>query len=118
LSSDERELAVRVGVSRPENVRVLLVGELPQPDDPMLREAGREAGLFGSEGIGLTLGAAVFVRRGHRSRRTLSHELRHVAQYEERGGIAGFLPIYLCQVLEFGYAGAPFEVEARRHESD
>jgi hypothetical protein len=68
--------------------------------------------------IGLTLGFAIFVRRGHFSRRTLSHELRHVAQHEEHGGIAPFLPIYLGQVLEFGYTAAPFEKDARGHETD
>jgi len=68
--------------------------------------------------IGRTFGHAVSIRRGHLSRRTLSHELRHVAQYEESGGIASFLPVYLAKVLEYGYASAPFEVDARRHETE
>jgi hypothetical protein len=32
------------------------------------------------------------------------------------GSIAAFLPTYLQQIVDFGYANAPFEVDARRHE--
>ncbi len=118
LSPAERVLAAHAGVAEPERVRVLLVDELPRPGDALLREAGREAGLFGAGTIGLTLGHAIFIRREHLTRRALSHELHHVAQYERNGGIAGFLPTYLRQVLEVGYASAPFEEDARRHETE
>jgi hypothetical protein len=118
LSPGERALAVAVGVAEPERVRVLLVAGLPEPFDAALRAAGREAGLLGPGMTGMTLGHAVFLRPGPGFRRTLSHELRHVAQYEENGGIAGFLPAYLRQVLEFGYSSAPLEDDARRHEAD
>jgi hypothetical protein len=39
-----------------------------------------------------------------------------VHQYEQHGLIAGFLPIYLKQVIEVGYRDAPFERDAREHE--
>jgi hypothetical protein len=118
LSPGERALAVGAGVAGRERVRVLRVAELPEPDDAVLRAAGREAGLLGPRMVGLTLGHAVFLRLGPGFRRTLSHELRHVAQYEQNGGIAGFLPVYLRQVLEFGYSSAPLEDDARRHERE
>ena len=58
----------------------------------------------------------MFICRGHETKRLLSHELRHVHQYEQAGSIAGFLPEYLQQIVAFGYAAAPLEQEARAHE--
>lgn len=117
LTPAERRIAGEVGVARPELVRVELVGDrLPMPDAPALRAAALQAGLLGPGMIGLTLGHSIFICRGHKTRRLLSHELRHVHQYEQHGSIAGFLPIYLKQVLEVGYDNAPLERDARAHE--
>jgi hypothetical protein len=66
--------------------------------------------------LGLTLGHSIFIVRGHKDRRLLSHELRHVHQYEHHGSIAAFLPVYLQQIVEVGYANAPLEADARAHE--
>jgi hypothetical protein len=117
LNASELEIARAVGVAMPERVRVEIVGDsLPLPDDPVLRAAAVQAGLMGPGTIGLTLGYAIFICRGHKTRRLLSHELRHVHQYEQHGSIAGFLPAYLEQVIEVGYHNAPFERDARAHE--
>ncbi len=117
LTASEQEIARGVGVARPERVRVEMVGDsLPMPDDPTLREAAMQAGLLGPGMIGLTLGYSIFICRGHKTPRLLSHELRHVHQYEQHGSIAGFLPLYLQQVIEVGYRDAPFERDAREHE--
>jgi len=117
LNASELEIARAVGVAKPERVRVEIVGDsLPMPDDPILRAAAVQAGLMGPGMVGLTLGYAIFICRGHKTRRLLSHELRHVHQYEQHGLIAGFLPIYLKQVIEVGYRDAPFERDAREHE--
>lgn len=110
------ELARRVGVSRPEEIRLLLVEEMPRPAHPMLHAAARATGFFGRLTTGLTLGHTVLVRRGHDSKRLLSHEFRHVQQYEQAGSIAEFLRVYLDQVMQNGYMDAPLEVDARRHE--
>jgi hypothetical protein len=115
---DERGLALAraAEVRRPERVRVVTCAALPEPEDPALRAAAREAGLLDPRREGLTLGHAIFVRRGSLAPRLLSHELRHVYQYEEAGSIAAFLAVYLRQVLEHGYDEAPLEADARRHE--
>lgn len=117
LTSSEQDLARSVGVARPEFVRVEMVDTLPMPDEPMLRAAAQQAGLLGPNMTGLTLGHAIFICHGHRTRRLLSHELRHVFQYEQAGSIAAFLPVYLKQVLEVGYHSAPLEMDARAHEA-
>jgi hypothetical protein len=41
-----------------------------------------------------------------------------VHQYEAAGSIAAFLPLYLQQIVLYGYERAPFEVDARAHERD
>jgi hypothetical protein len=66
--------------------------------------------------VGLTLGDGVYVCHGHGTVRLLSHEFRHVYQYEQAGSIGAFLPVYLQQIVTFGYNNAPLEVDARTHE--
>ncbi|HWA37242.1 MAG TPA: hypothetical protein VG873_05200 [Burkholderiales bacterium] len=117
LTGDEERIARAVGVTRPELVRIEMVGDrLPMPDDPVLKAAAVEAGLLGPGMVGLTLGHAIFICRGHRTARLVAHELRHVYQYEQYGSIAAFLPAYLAQVLEVGYEDAPLEQDARAFE--
>jgi hypothetical protein len=116
LTQEETLLARRVGVVHPELVRIEIVEELPTPEEPVLRAAAVQAGLVGPGMAGLTLGHAIFIRRGHKDARLLSHELRHVHQYEHHGSIAAFLAVYLPQVLACGYAAAPLEIDARAHE--
>jgi hypothetical protein len=65
---------------------------------------------------GLTLGYAILICHGHMSRRLLSHECRHVAQYEQARSIAALLPAYLGSIVQDGYWNCPFEQDARAHE--
>jgi hypothetical protein len=110
-------LAQRVGVAKPEHIRILNVQRLPMPDDPHLKEAATATGLLGPGMVGLTLGYAVLVCPGYgQDVRLLSHEFRHVHQYEKAGSIADFLFAYLQQIVTVGYNDAPFEVDARAHE--
>ena len=112
-------IANQVGVRRPELIRICLVDAVPMPSDPLLAEAANQVGLAADGMAGLTLGYVVFVRRGHESNlRLLSHEFRHVAQYEASGGIAQFLGAHLRHLVAFGYEDSPFEVDARAHERD
>jgi len=82
----------------------------------MLRQAALQTGLLGPGMIGLTLGYSIFVVRGYMEFRLLSHECRHVYQYETYGSIAAFLPVYLEQIATVGYLDAPFEQDARANE--
>ena len=108
-----------VGVVNPNQIRVRVVDRLPLPDDPLLQAAAIQTGLLGPNMVGLTLGYAVLVCRGHEENpRLLSHEFRHVHQYEAAGSIASFLPAYLQQIVAHGYTDAPTEIDARAHERD
>lgn len=116
LSPRELEVAQEVGVANSAAVRLVAVDQLPLPGDPVLREAAIQAGLLGPGMVGLTLGHAIFMVQGHCTMRLVSHELRHVHQYEQAGSIAAFLPGYLLQVVQFGYHAAPLEQDARANE--
>ena len=111
LADQEREIARRAGVQRPEAVRILLVPEIPFPEDVNLRAAAEFVGL-GSLG-GLTVGHGIFVRHDHANdAKLVAHELRHVAQYERYGNILAFLQRYLFEVNEYRYPETPMEQEA------
>jgi hypothetical protein len=116
LTDQWKLVAQRAGVRDVDRVRVAVPEQLPFPEHPLLQQAALTTGLLGPNMAGLTLGHTIFVRSGQMSVRLLSHELRHVAQYEAAGSIGGFLPGYLAQIVHFGYEDAPLEVDARSHE--
>jgi hypothetical protein len=117
LSPALRALARRAGVRAPERIRIVVLDEIPLPEEPELKAAALKVGLSSSGAAGMTLGFGVFLRRGYeKDIRVLSHEFRHVAQYEASGGIAGFLAVHLADLVAFGYEDSPFEVDARAHE--
>jgi hypothetical protein len=118
LTVTELALAKAVGVRNPSHVRIKLVNQLPQPSQPELRVAAEQTGLLGPNMAAVTFGYAVFIRHGFETSRLVSHELRHVHQYETAGSIAAFLPVYLAQIVSVGYERAPFELDARSHERD
>jgi len=109
-------LARRVGVMYPERVRLKFVDAIPKPEEASLRAAIEVGGFFGPNTAGLTLGHSIYIRNGTGSPRLVSHELRHVHQYEVAGSIALYLPMYLGQIVQYGYENAPYEVDARANE--
>ena len=116
LDASGAAIARRVGVVRPELIRIQMVDHLPQPSDPQLHHAALQTGLIGPQMAGITFGYSIYIFRAHNSIRLLSHECRHVHQYEVAGSIAAFLPTYLQQIVDHGYMNAPLEVDARSHE--
>lgn len=117
LPAELQAIAKGNGVKLPQNIRLVVVDEIPLPREQPLAGAAARLGLASSWAAGLTLGYAVIVARGYEAdARILSHELRHVAQYETCGGIARFLGVHLADMLERGYQDSRFEVDARAHE--
>ena len=116
LTDEQMELARKVGVSSPEKVKVQLVSEFPFPDDVKLAEAARQTGFLQQDMHAITLGHSIYIREGCITDRLLSHELRHVYQYETFGSIAAFLVEYLKQIVYVGYANSLLELDARQHE--
>lgn len=106
--------SVRLHLSLP--FRLLDLAKLQLPEDAQLKEAAYQTGLLGSNMIGITLGYAIYLNYSHKSIRLLSHEFRHVYQYEQAGSIGSFLATYLQQIAQHGYYSAPLEVGARANE--
>jgi hypothetical protein len=117
LTESGLALARQVGVQSPERIRLSFVSQLPLPTDPLLLQAALHTGLLGPNMVGLTLGYGIHICHGYNSARLISHECRHVYQYEQAGSIAEYLPQYLQQIVSFGYTDAPYEVDARAHEA-
>lgn len=117
LSADEIEIARQMGVNSPEKVRVI-VGDIPQPSHPTLYVGTTKLGLKGDQLNGITFGHGIFVKKNSTFNRKslISHELRHVKQYEEFGSIRSFLSEYLKQLNEVGYNNSGFEVDAYKHQ--
>lgn len=118
LDATQQCVAREVGVRNPAAVRILVVDAIPLPDTLALQAAARRTGISADRAGAMTLGHAILVLRGEEGdARLLRHELRHVAQYEEAGGIGGFLARHLPDLAEQGYERSPFEVDARAHEA-
>ena len=118
LDAGLRCAARALGVRDPAAVRILAVDALPLPEEPSLRMAARQSGISAERAGAMTLGHAILVLHEERDdQRLLRHELRHVAQYEQAGGIAPFLARHLPDLLQHGYAQSAYEVDARAHEA-
>jgi hypothetical protein len=119
LTPPELRIARASGVRDAAKIRLVIVDQIPLPNEPELKAAALNVGFSRSSTAGMTLGYAVLVRRGYENNtRLLSHEFRHVAQYEASGGIGPFLVMHLADLVAFGYDDSPFEVDARAHEQD
>lgn len=102
-----------VSVVNPEKVRLFKVNQIPLPSEPSLRTAAQMTGLITMNTKGLTLRYGVFIRKDFwNDRKTVLHELVHVAQYERLAGIDQFLQKYLQECITIGYPQAPMEQEA------
>jgi hypothetical protein len=117
LTPAQAAIARQVGVAHPMKVRLHVVERLPAPDDPMLLAAAGTIGLMPQAADGMTLGYAVLIKRGAEGdTRLLRHELRHVAQYEQAGGIEPFLAAHIPDLMRHGYRDSAYERDARAHE--
>lgn len=116
LTAEQIEIAKQVGVSNPEKVRIQEVEGLPLPIDTKLSEAAKQIGFLSEDMKGLTLGHSIYICKGHNTKQLLSHELRHIYQYEAFGSIPEFLVEYLKQIVLVGYENSLLEQDARQHE--
>jgi hypothetical protein len=113
LNESELTLACCVGVRKPELIRILVVKEIPVPEDAILRAACAQLNFLGTNTEGLTLSYGIFVKAGlQTNRRLLAHEFRHVAQYEQHPSIESYLSIYIPDLIRYGYVDAPLELDA------
>ncbi|MCG6972723.1 MAG: hypothetical protein LJE66_06230 [Desulfobacterales bacterium] len=113
LSNSQIEDAKRVGVLRPERVRMLRVPQIPFPKHPVLKSAAESIQLFTPDAVSLTVRYGIFIHSDFSDDRCLIiHELVHTSQYEKLGGFLPFIRKYLLQLINIGYPDAPLEQEA------
>ena len=116
LSAAQADKAREIGVVYPEKVRLLAVNVIP-PTNRLLRTIGAKLGFVSSQTIGMTLRYGIFIQTEHwGDRRSLIHELAHVAQHERFGGFRRFLFQYLQECINPGYPLGDLELEAKRAE--
>lgn len=108
-----RNTATILRIEDIDAVRILAVSSIPEPQTRRIIELGTSLGLsFPSLG-GITLGHGILVRRPYiQDNALLTHELVHVRQYEQHKTIAAYLPIYVQQLIRYGYLKMPLELEA------
>lgn len=116
LGEHGQAIARAVGVTHIDRIRLKIVDYLPLPADPLLRKMAVDTGLIGPNMVGMTFGHSIYICNGHLDVRLLSHECRHVYQYEKAGSIEAFIPTYLQQIADHGYDDAPYEVDAYSNE--
>ncbi len=112
LDADLMLFASSVGISRPDEIRVLKTTRIPLPVSDWILRIGVRLGFPVFRPIGMALGRGIYLMPGHES--SLCHELVHVMQYEREGGIGRFMNLYLRQCLQNGYLASALEEEAKR----
>jgi hypothetical protein len=107
--------ARRIGIASPDRVRLMTTDRIPVPQHPELRSVAQETKILTLATAGLTLGYGIAIHASAWGERKLVvHELVHVRQYEQLGGIDAFLRRYLGECVTRGYPQAPMEQEAHR----
>ena len=114
LSEWETNWALQVGVSCPEEVRVLPVPRVPVPGANFLKLLAGMSRIAVDSPTGMAVNRGIYLEASHATNPSLLvHELVHVAQFEKLGSIGAFLKEYLTQCIEDGYWDCEMEEEAR-----
>jgi hypothetical protein len=115
---DQKHLtdAARVGVRDTERVRLLVVDRMPLPAPEELGQIARKTQIITESCRAVAIGHGIIIRAdAWGDRELVLHQLVHVMQCEQAGGLLPFVRQYLfdrCETEEFT-VGA-FEQEARR----
>jgi hypothetical protein len=113
LSSDESEMAKKVGVREVERVRILTVDSMPFPESGPLLTFLQRVGVQPGGIVAMTAGHGIFLRREMPPGMDVrAHEFRHVAQHECFGSIRAFVFFYLREMLHFPHGTGPLEIDA------
>jgi hypothetical protein len=112
LSEQEIVIAHKLGVTSPENVRIVVLEEFPLPRDTELLSEAKRFGFGSNNERGRTNGYVIMLKSEVAQDATvITHELVHVAQIE-RLGCEAFVKRYLLELQVLGYTRSPLELEA------
>ena len=112
LSEAELRFARSIGIKNTSGIRIVVLEDLPMPDDPDLRKAAQSYGMGSWLEGARTLGSVIFLKpRYASSDEVVSHELVHVAQFE-RLGRERMIRRYILELELVGHLRSPLENEA------
>lgn len=112
LTKKEFQIAKKLGVEKPEEIRIVVLTEFPMPSDPELLLEAKRLGLDSDQVIGRTNGNVILLKPSSSSDiSVVAHELVHVRQIRKLG-IRGFVRRYVLELETVGYRRAPLELEA------
>ena len=116
LSPRHQEDARRAGVQNCDGVRVLVVDEIPMPEHEELAEAARRSHIITPASRGVAVGHGIIIRGDcWGDRELILHQLLHVAQCEQCGGLEPYVRQYLSERQTCAdFTIGSFEEEARR----
>lgn len=118
LTVAETDMARRLGVARPAELRVVVLENFPMPADAELRAEAEAYGLGSPFEGGRTHGSVILLKPDLAGNSTvLRHEFVHVAQ-QDRMGRDAFLRRYLVEMEILGYARSPLELEAYARQGE
>ncbi len=118
LTAGEIDAARRLGVARPDELRITVLEQFPMPDDAELRTEAEGYGLGSPLEGGRTHGKVILIKPHLAENLTvLRHEFVHVAQ-QDRMGRDAFLRRYLVEMEILGYARSPLELEAYARQGE
>jgi hypothetical protein len=113
LSPEYKRDAIAVEITKIDDIRMIMLPNIPLPDDLGLRQLALQTGLITDRTLGMTFGHGIVFKSGSVTRHLVVHELVHVLQYERFGGIEPFLQEYVKEVaFAPGYPNGPLEKEA------
>jgi hypothetical protein len=96
LSARHLADAKLAGVQEPARIRVLAVDRISLPDDPQLAEASKRIGIVTEDTRCMGFGYALIIRvDAWNDRELILHNLVHIAQCEQSGGLAQWCREYL-----------------------
>lgn len=117
LTRKEKQRAYELGVTNPDNIRVVVLNEFPMPINETLLKKAKSYGL-GSQFEGArTMGNIILIKPIYKNDSTiLSHELVHVSQMDKMGR-KKFLKQYILEMEILGYSRSDLESEAYEKQS-
>ena len=112
LSPQSKRDARTLGVEQIDLVRVMVLTEIPLPNDRDLWKFILQTAICSNRGI--AFGRGIVLKTGDYYRRLIAHKLAHVMQYERFGGIEPFLVCYIPESFPPHYPNGPLEQEAEQ----
>lgn len=114
LSDEETEIALKVGVTHPERVRVIVLKDFPIPDNKTLYSQAKQYGLGSPAESSRIMGNIIMLKARFKDERwMLAHQLSYIAQ-QEKMGRQEFVRRFIAEREILGSKRAPMELNANK----